>query len=167
MRRYMHTVGFSPLPAEPDKDVADKIAALMESTGSETGGPIREELQEVMMDKVSVFRNRLGLTEALEKIRELKGRYKKIAIQDKGSCFNRDLLDAIELGYMLDLAEVITLGALTREESRGAHSREDFPDRDDQKWLVHTMFRYSKEEGPQVFFKPVTITRFQPQERKY
>jgi succinate dehydrogenase / fumarate reductase flavoprotein subunit len=120
-----------------------------------------------MMDKVSVFRQRSGLTEALEKVRELQGRYQKIAIQDKGSCFNRDLLDAIELDYMLNLAEVITLGALAREESRGAHSREDFPDRDDQKWLVHTMFRYSKEEGPQVFFKPVTITRFQPKERKY
>jgi len=167
MRRYIHTVGFSPLPANPEKEVAAKIAALMESNGNETGGPIREELQEVMMDKVSVFRQRSGLTEALEKVRELQGRYQKIAIQDKGSCFNRDLLDAIELDYMLNLAEVITLGALTREESRGAHSREDFPDRDDKKWLVHTMFRYSKEEGPQVFFKPVTITRFQPKERKY
>jgi succinate dehydrogenase / fumarate reductase flavoprotein subunit len=167
MRRYIHTVGFSPLPANPEKEVVAKITALMESNGNETGGPIREELQEVMMDSVSVFRNRSGLTEALEKVRELKGRYQQIAIQDKGSCFNRDLLDAIELDYMLDLAEVITLGALAREESRGAHSREDFPDRDDQKWLVHTMFSYSKEEGPQVFFKPVTITRFQPKERKY
>ena len=167
MRRYIHTVGFSPLPANPEKEAADKISALMESNGNETGAPIREELQEVMMDKVSVFRQRSGLTEALEKVRELQGRYQKIAIQDKGSCFNRDLLDAIELDYMLNLAEVITLGALAREESRGAHSREDFPDRDDQKWLVHTMFRYSKEEGPQVFFKPVTITRFQPKERKY
>ena len=139
----------------------------MASNGKETSGRIREEMQEVMMDKVSVFRQRQGLVEALEKIRELKNRYPEVAIQDKGHCFNRDLLDAIELGHMLDLAEVITLGALSREESRGAHSREDFPERDDEKWLVHTMFRHSAEEGPQVFFRPVTITKFQPQERKY
>ena len=124
-------------------------------------------MEEVMMDKVSVFRQKDGLTEALDKVKELKKRYRQVAIQDKGSCFNRDLLDAIELGYMLDLAEVITLAALTREESRGAHSREDFPKRDDEKWLVHTMFSHSEDDGPQIFFKPVTITKFQPEERKY
>ncbi len=167
MRRYIHSVGFAALLPNPEKEVADQIAALMRGEGKERGGPIRAEMQTVMMDRVSVFRNREGLLEALGKIRELKRRYEQVAIQDKGNCFNRDLLDAIELGYMLDLAEVITLGALTREESRGAHSREDFPERDDENWLVHTMFRHSPDEGPQIFFKPVTITKFQPKERKY
>jgi len=167
MRRYIHSVGFAALLPNPEKEIADQIAALMRGEGKERGGPIRAEMQTVMMDRVSVFRNREGLLEALGKIRELKERYEQVAIQDKGNCFNRDLLDAIELGYMLDLAEVITLGALTREESRGAHSREDFPERDDENWLVHTMFRHSPDEGPQIFFKPVTITKFQPKERKY
>jgi succinate dehydrogenase / fumarate reductase flavoprotein subunit len=120
-----------------------------------------------MMDKVSVFRTRDGLREALGKITELKERYTHIFLQDKGNCFNRDLLDAIELEYMLDLAEVITLGALRREESRGAHSREDFPERDDEKWLGHTMCKFSDTGEPQISYKPVTITRFQPKERKY
>ncbi len=87
-------------------------------------------------------------------------------MQDKGSCFNRELLDAVELGHMLDLAEVMAQGALYREESRGAHSREDFPDRNDERFLVHTLVRHT-DDGPQIFEKPVTITRFQPKERKY
>jgi len=119
-----------------------------------------------MMDNVSVFRTAEGLNAALDKVRELKDRYDNIALVDKGSCFNRDLLDALELGYMLDLAESITLGALHREESRGAHSREDFTERNDEKFLHHTMVRFSAE-GPTVFEKPVTITRFEPKERKY
>lgn len=167
MRRFIHTIGFPKLPANPEQPVADEIKSLMESNGSERSGPIRTEMQEVMMDWVSVFRHKDGLVEALEKVRKLKLRYRDIAIQDKGNCFNRDLLDAIELGYMLDLAEVITLGALAREESRGAHYREDFPERNDNKWLVHTMLRYSADSEPEMFFKPVIITRFQPEERKY
>jgi succinate dehydrogenase / fumarate reductase flavoprotein subunit len=167
MHRFIPTVGSIKLPPSPEKVVADQITALLQSKGKESTGPIRAEMQEVMMDKVSVFRHQEALEEALEKVRELKERYRQISVQDKGNCFNRDLLDTIELGYMLDLAEVIALGALSREESRGAHSREDFPKRDDEKWLVHTMFRHSTDEGPQVFFKPVTITRFEPKERKY
>jgi len=167
MHRFIPTVGSIKLPPSPEKVVTDQITGLLQSKGKESTGPIRAEMQEVMMDKVSVFRHQEGLEEALEKVRELKERYRQISVQDKGICFNRDLLDTIELGYMLDLAEVITLGALSREESRGAHSREDFPKRDDEKWLVHTMFRHSTDEGPQVFFKPVTITRFEPKERKY
>ena len=167
MHRFIPTAGSIKLPPSPEKVVADQITALLQSKGKESTGPIRAEMQEVMMDKVSVFRHQEALEEALEKVRELKERYRQISVQDKGNCFNRDLLDTIELGYMLDLAEVIALGALRREESRGAHSREDFPKRDDEKWLVHTMFRHSTDEGPQVFFKPVTITRFEPKERKY
>ena len=118
------------------------------------------------MDRVSVFREKSGLSEALGKIRGLKQRYTQISLQDKGSCFNRELLDAVELGHMLDLAEVMALGALYRKESRGAHFREDFPDRNDERFLVHTLVRHT-DDGPQIFEKPVTITRFQPKERKY
>jgi succinate dehydrogenase/fumarate reductase flavoprotein subunit len=123
-------------------------------------------MQEVMMEKVSVFRMESPMTEALEKIKELKERYQMVSLQDKGSCFNRDLLDALELGHMLDLAEVITMGALYRQESRGAHFREDFPERNDATYLVHTLVRFT-DKGPQILEKPVTITRFQPKERKY
>jgi succinate dehydrogenase / fumarate reductase flavoprotein subunit len=125
------------------------------------------EMREVMMDKVSVFRTEQGLTEALDTLRTLKERYRHIGNHDKGKIFNRDLLDVIELGYMLDLAEAITMGALQRKESRGAHAREDYPKRDDQNFLSHTMIRLDGEKGPQIFTKPVAITRFQPQERKY
>ena len=139
----------------------------MQSTGRETSGAIRAELQESMMENVSVFRQKESLAAALNKIKELKARYKNLSIQDKGSCFNRDLLDAVELGHLLDLAEAITRSALIREESRGAHSREDFPDRDDKNFLVHTMALYDAAKGPQIFTKPVAITKFEPKERKY
>jgi succinate dehydrogenase / fumarate reductase flavoprotein subunit len=138
----------------------------MTAGGKERIGDIMAQMQEVMMDRVSVFREKSGLSEALEKIRGLKQRYTQISLQDKGSCFNRELLDAVELGHMLDLAEVMALGALYRKESRGAHFREDFPDRNDERFLVHTLVRHT-DDGPQIFEKPVTITRFQPKERKY
>jgi succinate dehydrogenase / fumarate reductase flavoprotein subunit len=155
------------LPAKPDKKDADMLKALMRSDGRETSAAIRAELQQAMMKNVSVFRQRQSLTAALEKIEGLKARYQNLSIQDKGSCFNRDLLDAVELGHLLDLAEVITRGALIRQESRGAHTREDFPDRDDKDFLVHTMALHDAAKGPQIFTKPVTITRFEPKERKY
>jgi succinate dehydrogenase / fumarate reductase flavoprotein subunit len=138
----------------------------MNRDGKESIGSIMAQMQEVMMEKASVFRIENGLTEALDKIRELQTKHASISLQDKGRCFNRDLLDALELGHMLDLAEVIAMGALYREESRGAHFREDFPERNDEKFLAHSMVRYT-EDVPQIFEKPVTITRFQPKERKY
>jgi succinate dehydrogenase / fumarate reductase flavoprotein subunit len=167
MRRFIHGVGFAKLPPDPEKEVGDRIAALLRYNGSERAGVIQTAMQGVMMDKASVFRTGPGLTEALEAIRGLKERYTEVAIQDKGTCFNRDLLDVIELGYMLDLAEVVTLGALKREESRGAHFREDFPDRDDDRWLVHTLAHHVSGGPPRLSYKPVTVTRFQPKERTY
>ena len=154
------------LPNQERKD-RDRISALMGRKGTERSVHLRTEMEEVMMEKVSVFRHKKTLTEALGKIRELKERYNQISVQDKGTNFNRDLLDAIELGNMLDLAEVIAFGALHREESRGAHSREDFPARDDQNFLSHSMFRYDAREGPLFFSKPVKVTRFEPKERTY
>jgi len=167
IKKFVQSVARPRLPAKPDKKDADMIKALMQSSGRETSGAIRAELQESMMENVSVFRQNESLTAALDKIRELKARYKNLSIQDKGSCFNRDLLDAIELGHLLDLAEVIARGALIREESRGAHFREDFPDRDDKNFLVHTMALYDAAKRPQIFTKPVAITKFEPKERKY
>ena len=167
IKKFVQSVARPKLPAKPNKKDADMIKALMQSSGRETSGAIRAELQESMMENVSVFRQHESLTAALDKVKALKARYKSISLQDKGSCFNRDLLDAIELGHLLDLAEVITQSALIRKESRGAHSREDFPDRDDKKFLVHTMARYDADRGPQLFTKPVAITKFEPKERKY
>ena len=118
------------------------------------------------MDKVSVVRNEQILLEAKAKIAELKDRYQQVCIQDHGRTYNTDLLEALELGAMLDLAETIVHGSLAREESRGAHYREDFEARDDKNWLAHSMI-YHTEDGLELKKKPVTITRFEPKERKY
>ena len=166
IKRYVQSVDFQKPATDFEKMAAAKISGLMAANGKEKVGEIMAGMQEVMMEKVSVFRMESHLTEALDKIKELKERYQMVSLQDKGSCFNRDLLDALELGHMLDLAEVITMGALYRQESRGAHFREDFPERNDATYLVHTLVRLT-DKGPQVFEKPVTITRFQPKERKY
>jgi succinate dehydrogenase / fumarate reductase flavoprotein subunit len=166
INRYVRGIDFQKPATDFEKTAAAKIAGLMAASGKEKIGDIMNSMQEVMMDNVSVFRMEAPMTEALEKIKELKERYQMIALQDKGNCFNRDLLDALELGHMLDLAEVIVMGALHRRESRGAHSREDYPERNDETFLVHTLVRYS-DSGPQIFEKPVTITRFEPKERKY
>jgi succinate dehydrogenase / fumarate reductase flavoprotein subunit len=167
IKDFVQSVAQPALPDKADKRDAEIIRKLMKSSGKETSGAIRAELQESMMENVSVFRQKNSLANALDKIGQLKVRYQSLSIQDKGNCFNRDLLDAIELGHLLDLAEAITRGALNREESRGAHSREDFPERDDQKFLVHTMMRYDETKGPQIFTKPVAVTKFEPKERKY
>ncbi len=166
INRYVQSVELQKPKTDFEKMSGDKIAGLMSSNGKDKIGDIMNRMQEVMMENVSVFRTEPAMTRTLEEIKELKERYLMIALKDKGSCFNRDLLDALELGHLLDLAEVITISALYRKESRGAHSREDFPERNDEKYLVHTLARYS-DRGPQIFEKPVTITRFQPKERKY
>ncbi len=167
IRNYVQSVAMSPPPEGLHDTYRRRIRQLLDNGGNESYGSIQEAMRAVMMDKVSVFRTEKGLTEALESIRELKSRYAHIAVADKGRRFNRELFDVLEVGYMLDLAEVIVLGALFRKESRGAHSREDYPHRDDQHFLVHTLVRQDSEKGPQIFTKPVAITRFQPKERKY
>ena len=127
---------------------------------------IRKELADVMMDNCGVYRTGPLLTEALAKVRELKARNAIVSISDRGSVFNTELLEANELGYLLDLAEVMAAGALARTESRGAHSREDFPERNDAKWLKHTL-AYQGPKGPTLKYKPVSITRFEPKPRTY
>ena len=171
-RAGRHMLGFigesdlPPLPNEPEFTARAEIANRMARTKGERAAEIREAMQETMMDKVSVVRNAEGLAEAQERIRDLRMAQTQIALQDRGSCFNTELTEAHELGCMLECAEAIVAGALAREESRGAHYREDFEQRDDQNWLAHTLV-YKTSGGLQMKKKPVTITEFQPKERKY
>jgi succinate dehydrogenase / fumarate reductase flavoprotein subunit len=155
---------------DPSNETADKahfrIEDLLEGSGEETASGIRERLQEMMMVRCSVFRNQELLTAAAKELKKLRSRYVAIQIMDRGKMCNTDLVEAFELGYLLTLADTIITGALARTESRGAHYREDFPNRDDEKFLKHSLIRKG-EEGPELFYKPVRITRFQPMERKY
>ncbi len=150
------------------KAIADEnemIKALMGESG-ENFAEIREELQAVMQNNVGVFRTREKLDLAFERIKELKKRADNIKVMSKTNVFNFELLNALELKAMLELAQVITLGALVREESRGAHFRTDFTERNDEEWLKHTLAYYT-EEGPRLAYKDVTITQFQPKRREY
>jgi succinate dehydrogenase / fumarate reductase flavoprotein subunit len=132
----------------------------------ENRAAIRQELGETMRLKVGIFRTPDALKEAWDKIRELKERYTRLNVRHTGEVYNTELLGALELGFSLDLVEAMTVGALAREESRGAHTRRDFPDRDDEKWLKHTMAHWTPE-GPRLDYAPVSITRWQPERRVY
>ncbi|MEJ2685473.1 MAG: succinate dehydrogenase flavoprotein subunit [Candidatus Sulfobium sp.] len=142
------------------------ICGLCAGAGDEQASSIRAEIRKIMMEECSVFRNEEGLKSLAVELKTLRERTGWIRIKDQGKVFNTEFLEAVELRNLLALSEVIALSALTRKESRGAHSREDFPKRDDRKWLKHT-FAFKSEEGVKLRYKPVTITRFQPEERKY
>jgi len=157
---------FHPLPPNPQANVEDMIKKLYSAEGKESVAKIRQEMQEEMMENASVFRNKDTLTHAKNKISELKERYQQISISDRTRCFNMELYEAIELGFMLDLAEVLVESALNRTESRGAHYREDYPKRDDNNWLKHTL-AFKKDNKIEFRYKPVVITKFLPKERKY
>ncbi|SHK60257.1 succinate dehydrogenase flavoprotein subunit [Rhodothermus profundi] len=156
-----------PLPDSPDQRTREMLEDILSRTQGEPVAVVRAALQQTMMDNVSVFRNEETLTTALEDLKQIRERAKRVVIRDKSKRFNTELMDAVELGFLVDLAEVITRSALNRTESRGAHSREDYPKRDDEHWLKHTLI-YREDEGTYRFgYKAVTITRFQPKERKY
>lgn len=167
MARFTHTVGWATLDTRQVKAVERELAQVFDRSNGEHIGPILAELQSAMMDHASVFRQKAGLAQALKVIDDLKGRYQQVRLMDKGKCFNRELMDFLELGYMIDLAEVIVMGALWREESRGAHWREDFPKRDDTRFLVHSMAARTEGGKPRIVPRPVAITRFEPKERTY
>ncbi len=157
---------WAPLPPHPEERSRALLAALLCGAGDERPARIREELQDTMMQNAAVFRDAAHLRQAAEKIAELRQRYGRIRLDDRGQRYNTELLEAIELGAVLDLAEVLVASASAREESRGAHYREDFPARDDATWLKHTL-AYKGPNGVELKYKPVRITKFQPQERKY
>ena len=166
MLNHMNEYDFLPLPNNHEDFARSQVDAILSRESGERAANIRSEMQELMMDKASVVRNETMLTEARDGIADLRNRYDSIIVQDHGSTYNTDLLEALELGAMLDCAESIVFGALSRQESRGAHFREDFEARDDVNWLAHSLI-YRTDKGLQLRKKPVSITRFQPKERKY
>jgi succinate dehydrogenase / fumarate reductase flavoprotein subunit len=168
---YANSHDFVEMPADPQMGTIALVERLRSSTGGERVANLRREMQETMDLNAQVYRTEGTLKQALNDVQELKRRYANIAIQDKGVRYNTDLMEAIELGFLLDLAELVVVGALERKESRGGHAREDYPNRDDVNFMRHTMaYRRTESDGTstvQLDYKPVTITRYQPMERKY
>jgi succinate dehydrogenase / fumarate reductase flavoprotein subunit len=152
-------------PAGPAREELERLWSTAGSDG-ENAAEIRREMKQVMMDNVSVFRTEELLQEGLAKIAALRERADRIAIDDRSQGFNLDLTDAWETKGMLELAHIMTFCALNRTESRGAHSREDYPDRDDENWLKHTL-AVPRDGSIEIGYKPVSITRFEPKERVY
>lgn len=170
---YAKTADFVELPENPEAFTIELLDTVRNASGTERVALLRKELQDTMDANVQVFRTEESLHEALTVIGSLKQRYKNINVQDKGKRFNLDLLEAVELGFLLELAEVMTVAALHRQESRGGHFREDFPDRDDENFMKHSM-AYKDDSasaesiaGIRLGTKPVVFTRYEPMVRKY
>jgi succinate dehydrogenase / fumarate reductase flavoprotein subunit len=166
MLQYVAENDFHPLPKEPDFRARAEVSRYLENDGHENAADIRGELQDAMMSKAGMFRNGKDLTELEGIIEDLRNRFSHVGVRDKGKTFNMDLVETIETGFLLDIAQAIATSALAREESRGAHVRDDFPDRDDVNWLKHTL-AYRTSGGLQLRYKPVVLGRFEPKERKY
>jgi succinate dehydrogenase / fumarate reductase flavoprotein subunit len=163
---FARGASFQPLPADAADFARGQLDGLLNSKGSEKVSDIGKEMKAVMFDHVGIFRVDAGMQTALAKVRELKERFKHVRVEDQGKIFNTNLLNTWELGNLLDLAEVVTVCALNRQESRGGHARDDFPKRDDVNWMKHTL-AWTGPEGVRIGYKPVTITKYQPKERTY
>jgi succinate dehydrogenase / fumarate reductase flavoprotein subunit len=166
MKEAISQYGHHPLSEKRRETVEERIRRLSEHKGRERIDLLRKRMQAVMMEYGSSFRNEEGLKKGIEEIRILKDRYQDVEIMNKGKAFNYELTEAIELGHQLEISEVILLSALHRRESRGAHFREDFPQRADGDYLKHTLI-FQTPKGPEVRYKPVKITKFQPEARIY
>ena len=142
-------------------------SAMLRDGGTERVGALRAEMQEIMNADFQIYRTESDMKSGINRLRNLRERFKRIQIDDKGRIFNTALQEAYELGFMLDLAECIAVGALNRQESRGGHARRDFPKRDDEKWLKHTLYYMDGDGHPRLESAPVTITKYQPAERTY
>jgi succinate dehydrogenase / fumarate reductase, flavoprotein subunit len=159
-----------PSPAESglaaEQTMIDEILGRGKDGGRRIS-EIKDELGTMMNEKVAVFRDEAGLTEAMEIVQRLKEESHSAYVDDRGTVFNQDVLGAIELGYMLDCAETIVMGALERKESRGAQFRLDYPERNDDEWLKHITISVNGGDAPKVDYAPVTMTQWEPQERTY
>ncbi len=163
---FTRGVDFQPLPDDPLNGVTEMIEGLMSGDGTENAAELGQEMRQVMFDDVGVFRTSERLQMAIDKVRELRERFKHVRVSDSGKVFNMELMNTWEMLNMLDLALVTSVSAEARTESRGAHAREDFPKRNDVDWLKHTL---AWLQGDQVTldYRPVTITKYKPMERVY
>jgi succinate dehydrogenase flavoprotein subunit len=143
-----------------------QFESLRSGSGKENAFDISNEMKNVMFTDVGIYRTGGGMENAMDKLMELKDRYRNVKVSDTGKIFNTELLNAWELGNMLDVAEAVTVSALNRTESRGGHAREDYPERDDEHWLRHSLI--ARKDGKlDISYKPVAITKFQPKARVY
>jgi succinate dehydrogenase / fumarate reductase flavoprotein subunit len=163
---FSKQASLQPLPSDAEDFTRQQISSLLNSNGSERISDISREMKNIMFENVGIFRTQEGMQQALDKVRQLKQRYQNVRVEDHGKIFNTDLLNAWELGNLLDLAEVVTVCAINRTESRGGHARDDFPKRDDANWLKHTL-AWDEDGKIRIGYKPVVITKYQPKERVY
>jgi succinate dehydrogenase / fumarate reductase flavoprotein subunit len=166
MAAYCRTAEAPSIAADVQDPVHAELEALRSRPEGESPAALRTELATLMMDNVGVFRTAAMMATAIAGVASIKERYARVRVRDTGRVFNTDLLEARELGYLVDCAGAMAGSAIARTESRGAHSREDYPERDDVNFLAHTL-AYRGEAGPSLRYKPVTITRFEPKPRTY
>jgi succinate dehydrogenase / fumarate reductase flavoprotein subunit len=158
---------YQPLPDNPAGFAQAQFDRIRHADGKENAFDIGRTMKKVMFDDMGIFRSGKGMQNALNVVRELKERYKHVSVSDTGAIFNMELMNVWELGNLLDLAEITTVSALARTESRGGHSREDYPDRDDKNWLKHSMAWVGENGLIDLKYKPVVITKFEPKVRTY
>jgi succinate dehydrogenase / fumarate reductase flavoprotein subunit len=163
---FLKRAEYLPFPGEVKVDAEERVRLIREANGQESAPKLRHELQETMTQKCGVFRDQRKLEDCLSKIKELQERFKNIGIGDGSRSFNTEVVEALETENLLEFSEVIVHGAKEREECRGAHWRVDHPGRDDQNWLKHTL-AFKTEDGIELRYKDVVITKFPPKERGY
>ncbi|MCB2171064.1 MAG: FAD-binding protein, partial [Deltaproteobacteria bacterium] len=166
MAEYVRKADFPPLPKDAARPALEWINRLRDGKEGPHGGHILQELQITMMEHVGIYRNKADMTRAVEKIRGLREKYLEVRVEDTSEGYNTDLLELMELGNLLDLALITAVSALHRTESRGAHSREDFPERDDAHWLKHTM-AFLVDDQIVIDHKPVDTSVWAPKPRNY
>jgi succinate dehydrogenase / fumarate reductase flavoprotein subunit len=142
------------------------LVGLLNGKGREKPSEIAKTLKFTMLKNVGIFRTKRQMKKSIEDLSNLRGRFKKILLEDNDKEFNTELTSVLELENLLDLGQAVAAGALAREESRGSHFRTDFPKRDDVNWLKHTIAHYSPE-GPKLSYTTVRMTKFKPEVRKY
>jgi succinate dehydrogenase / fumarate reductase flavoprotein subunit len=163
---YAASTGYGDLPADNQDLAREQLDGALGGSGKERVSQLRRELQASMTDNASVFRTEQTLAQQRDEVAALQQRFKEIGVEDKGKLFNTELMEALELGFLLDNAEQLVHAALVRQESRGAHSREDFKERDDGTWLKHSLV-YREDGKIRIDYKPVTLGSYEPKPRVY